>query len=614
MASRVRRQLRQSRAALALYARLLAYLRSELRALVLTITVMIAATLLTLGRPWPMQVVVDSVLGSQPPPWWLTRPLGQLGAKELLAAATGLMVAALALGIVLSLGQQYFSHLLGQRMVLRLRCDLYAKLQRLSLQFHDRSNLGDLIYRITGDSAALQDVVVYGLVPLSIQLTTATLIAGTIFLLDARLGWASVSVVPLLLAWTVWFSERVRRRSRRLANADSRLYTTVSEVLGAIRAVKSFGMEGAELARFTAHARSSQEAYVDVMTVSAFGGLVTNALSGVGVTAVIFLGALAVLDRQLTVGQLLVFLAYLHALYEPVTQLASSAMVVQRSAASIERVVEILDEEDEEGRSGGQTLSVVSGRISFDHVGMAYEANRPVLHEVNLEVRPGEMVAFVGQSGTGKTTLMSLLLRFYRPQSGHLLLDGVDITMLDLAWLRQQIAIVLQEPIIFSSSLAENIAYGRAGASRRDIERAGEAAGLHDFIRDLPDGYETAVGERGVRLSGGQRQRLSIARAFLKDAPILLLDEPTSNLDATTERHIFESIDRLARGRTTLVVSHRLVTARRADRIVVLAGGRIVEQGQHEALLSAGGAYARLYRDQAGHRAASAASLREARA
>ncbi len=582
------------------------YLRSELRPLLLTVTAMVATTLLSLGRPWPMQVIVDSVLGNQPAPSWLTRPLGHLRVKELLVAATGLMVAALLLGIVLSLAQQYFSNLLGQRMVLRLRCDLYAKLQRLSLRFHDRANVGDLIFRITGDSAALQDIVVYGLVPLSIQLTTAVLIAGTIFLLDTRLGWASVSVVPLLIGWTAWFSERVRRRSRRLASADSQLYTTVSEVLGAIRAVKSFGMEGVELARFTKHARSSQEAYVDVMTVSTFGRLVTEALSGVGATAIIFLGALAVLDRQLTVGQLLVFVAYLHALYDPVTQLASSAMVVQRSAASIERVVEILDEEDEEGRAGGRTLPSVSGRISFDRVAMAYESSRPVLHELSLEVKPAEMVAFVGQSGAGKTTLMSLLLRFYRPQSGRVLLDGVDVETLDLEWLRRQIAIVLQEPIIFSSSLGENIAYGRADASQADIERAAEAAGLHDFIVSLPNGYDTEVGERGVRLSGGQRQRLSIARAFLKDAPILLLDEPTSNLDATTEHHIFESLDRLARGRTTLVISHRLATARRADRIVVLAGGRIVEQGEHETLLAIGGAYARLYRDQMEHRAAAA--------
>jgi ATP-binding cassette subfamily B protein len=510
------------------------------------------------------------------------------------------MAVATVLTRALALGQQYASQLLGQRMVFRLRCDLYAKLQRLALAFHDRASVGDLVHRVTADAPALQNIVTYGFVPLVIQLVTAAALTGTVFVLDARLGLVALAIVPLLVVWTVWFSERVRRRTRGLAVAESSIYSTVSETLGGIRAVKSFAMEEAEARRFEQHARSSQRAYVGVMTLGSLGGQVTEALAGLATAVVVFLAARAVLAEAMSVGELLVFVAYLQSLYSPVAQLAASAMVIQRSAASIERVLQIFEQEDEHAGRGQRRPSRVTGRLSYQGVSAAYDEGRVVLRDVNLEVEAGERVAFVGRSGAGKTTLLGLLLRFYPPAAGRILLDGTDIAALDLPWLRRQIALVLQEPIIFSGTLRENIAYGRPGASEADVAAASQAAGLHDFVVALPDAYETPVGERGVRLSGGQRQRLSIARAFLKDAPILILDEPTSNVDATTERQIFASLERLARGRTTLVISHRLATARRADRIVVLAGGRVVEHGTHETLLAGGGVYARLYEDQVG--------------
>jgi ATP-binding cassette, subfamily B, bacterial len=585
-------------ASLALYRRMLPYVRTEWRLLSLTMLAMAGATLLTLGRPWPMQVIVDVVLGTVPIPEWI-RPFSGNGDKQwLLGVAIALMAGALLVGQSLALAQNYGSQLLGQRMVLKLRCDLYAKLQRLSLRFHDRSSVGDLIYRVTEDAAALQHIVTYGFVPLAIQFVTALSVAAALFAMDARLGLIGLGIVPVLMLWTIWSSERVRRRSHGLAHAISTLYTTVSEVLGSIRAVKSFTMEEVEQNRFETRARASQDEYVRVMTLSSMGAVVTATLAELGVIAVVALGAVIVLEGDLTVGALLVFVAYLHSLYGPITELAGSAMIIQRSGASVERVVQILDEEDEHARSGGGRLARVSGELRYDDVGFGYEEGRAALHGISLVIEPGQMVAFVGRSGAGKTTLVSLLLRFYEPQAGRICLDGVDIQTLDLQWLRRRVALVLQEPIIFSTSFGENIAYGRPGATEADIVAASQAAGLHDWVVTLPDGYATEVGERGVRLSGGQRQRLSIARAFLKDAPILILDEPTSNLDATTERHIFESLDRLARGRTTLVISHRLATAQRADRIVVLEAGRIVEHGTHRTLLSARGAYAALYRDQ----------------
>jgi len=606
-AAALRRELAQFRSSLSLYARLGDYVRAERRLLVATVAAMLASTVMTLARPWPLQAIVDSVLGDRPAPRWITALTGDAGAGTLLAVATAAMVALLLAAQALSLAQGYASQLLGQRMVLRLRCDLYARLQRLSLRFHDRASVGDLIHRLTGDAAALQDIVTYGLVPFAVQLVTAVAVSAMVFVLDLRLGLAALAIVPLLVVWTLWFSERVRHRSRRLAHAESGLYTTASETLSAIRAVKSFAMEDAEARRFERHARRSQEAYVRVMTLGSMGGLVTEALAGLGTAAVVYLGARAVLGGELSVGELLVFVAYLQSLYAPITEIAASALVVQRSASSIERVIEIFNQEDEPA-GGGLRVERLTGRVAYRGVSLRYDDTRLALRDVSLDVAPGERVAFVGRSGAGKTSLVSLLLRFYRPQAGSVLLDGLDVERLDLVWLRQQIALVLQEPIIFSGTIGENVAYGRPGATEAEIVAASRAAGLDDFVRMLPDGYATEVGERGVRLSGGERQRLSIARAFLKDAPILILDEPTSNLDAVTEQHVFESLDRLARGRTTLVISHRLATVRRADRIVVLAAGTIVEQGTHDDLVRAGGAYAELLASQASGRAAPVAT------
>jgi ABC-type multidrug transport system fused ATPase/permease subunit len=396
----------------------------------------------------------------------------------------------------------------------------------------------------------------------------------------------------------------VRTRSRGLAQAESGLYSKVSEALGAIRAVKAHGAEERELSTFTDRARETQKAYVRVATLSTLGGLVNELIAGLSTAAVVLVGALIALRGGITVGELLVFMAYLAALQAPITTLAQSALVVQRSRSSAERVVEILDEvEDERTLGGRRRLAKVEGALTFEAVDFRYLApdgtsRGAALSGLDLHIRPGEMVALVGRSGAGKSTLLSLMMGFYRPQSGRIAIDGLDLKDAEIGWLRSQVALVLQEAIIFSATIAENIGYARPGAHRHEIEAAARAANLHEFILTLPDGYDTEVGERGARLSGGQKQRIGIARAFLKDAPILILDEPTSNLDAATERHVFEALHRLAEGRTTLLVAHRLATAQRADRIVVMEDGRIVEQGTHAALIACNGRYASFWADQ----------------
>ncbi|HWN81284.1 MAG TPA: ABC transporter transmembrane domain-containing protein, partial [Candidatus Udaeobacter sp.] len=361
-----------------------------------------------------MQIIVDSVLGSRPAPAWLTQAAGPLPPARLLGVSVGLMVAALLAGQLLALAQEYTAQLLGQRLVLKLRCDLYAKLQRLSLKFHEHSTVGDLLYRITADAAALQNVITYGFVTLAIQALTALAIAGTILAFDVRLGLTALAVVPLLALGMGWFSNRVRTRTSNLAQAESNLYATASETLGSIRAVKSFTMEESELERFAHHARSSQEAYVGVTTLSKLGGLVTEALAGLATALVIYLGARAVLHGQLTVGELLVFVAYMAALYGPVAYLAGSAMVIQRSSVSIERVLEILDQGDERGH-GRNEPGQIAGRIAFENVSFSHDGERLAVKDVTFAVASGEMVALVGRAGAGKTTLLSLLLRFYPP-------------------------------------------------------------------------------------------------------------------------------------------------------------------------------------------------------
>ena len=484
----------------------------------------------------------------------------------------------------------------GGQLVRRLRCRVNEHLHRLSLRYHDRSKVGDSLYRVAYDTQAAQTLLNGAVVPM---LSGTVLLVGilTIMLqLDIMLTLIAVAIAPVFLVLIRGFGRGIQQRSSHYHAQESQLVSSLQESLSSIRAIQAFTRERETNDRFQAQAGQSLEANQRLILVQlVFSACVGLAMS-VGTAAVVWFGAQRVLDGSLSVGDVLVFLAYLGMLYQPMSALSEGTSVVQSSRTQLQRVFEILDTPCEVA-DGPHPLkpASVSGRLQFRDVSFEYEPHRPVLRNINVNVEPGQVVALVGHTGAGKSTLASLLLRFYDPTEGQILLDGNDLRAVEMAWLRSQVGIVLQDAILFSATVGENIAYGKLDASQAEVELAARRAQADEFIRKLPNGYDTMPGERGVNLSGGQRQRLAIARAFLKDAPILILDEPTSALDAQTEQALMAALQELARGRTTFIVAHRLSTLRMAHRILVLKNGEIVEEGTHEELMSREGVYQKMH-------------------
>jgi ABC-type multidrug transport system fused ATPase/permease subunit len=491
-------------------------------------------------------------------------------------------------------------------MVFRLRCRLFDHLQRLSLAFHDTTAVGDSLYRMTWDTYCVQSLFNSGVIPALTASFTLLGIASIMFVLDWLLTIVALSIgVPLVILIRK-LDRPMKDRTLRAAERESNISTRVQETLSSIRAVQAFGREGAESQRFSTHANASLLAKLRLTVLQAWSQAMVGLLLAGGTAAVVWIAGQRVLQGMLTVGDVVLLVSYLAMLYQPLQTLALTAATVQSAAASARRVFSILDAIPEVmDKAGAIPLPArTPGPIVFDHVTFAYDKGKPVLKDVCLEIAPGQTVALVGPSGAGKTTIANLFMRFYDPIEGQIRLNGVDLRSLTLKSLRQNMALVLQEPVLFSSTIRENIAYGCPEATSERIEAAAQDAGAHDFIQALPQGYETQIGERGVSLSGGQRQRLSIARAFLKDAPILILDEPTSALDSATEQQVLEALKRLMKDRTTLIIAHRLSTVRHADQIVVVQDGKIAEAGSHEQLLIAGELYTDLYYLQTGHPAA----------
>ena len=557
------------------------------------LALLVGSTAAALLQPWPLKLVIDSVLGSQPPP----AALATLSKTALLGVlATAMVGLQLVVGALGMLGTNVVIRA-ALRMVFRLRCTVFEHLQRLSLAFHDATKVGDSLYRVAWDTYAVQTLLNNAIVPATTATLTLAGIAVVMGLLDWRVTVAALAIAGPLILLIRRLDRPMTRHSMRVHERESALSSRVQETLTTIRAVQAFAREPLERERFERQAAESLHANLHLTLLQTGSQMVVSLLMAVGTAAVVWLAGLRGLYGALTPGDVVLLAAYVGMLYRPLETLAYTAVAVQGAAAGARRVLALLDIRPEvtDAPDARPLPGRPRGHLVFERVSFAYRGGEPVLREVSLDVRPGETVALVGASGAGKTTLASLVVRFYDPGAGRITLDGFDLRALTLRSLRESVALVLQDPIIFGASIRENIAYGRPGATAEDIESAARAANAHEFIAALPEGYDAVVGERGATLSGGQRQRLAIARAFVKDAPVLILDEPTSALDADNERAILEALARLMKGRTTLIIAHRLSTIREADRIVVLQDGTIAEQGTHGELLARRHVYARLH-------------------
>ncbi len=585
--------------------RLAPFSRRRRGAMALVAVTSLAEVGLTLLQPWPIKVLVDNVLRNQPTTGLLHDVFvalpGPASREALLswtvAATVVIFLLVWAAGLAASWARVRF----GERVSFDVAGDLFAHLQRLSLRFHARHGIGSLIRRIMDDSAAIATIIQDAAIPVATAVVTVIAMVVIMLQLDVVLTLVALAVIPPMAVAMLRYSGPMADRSYEQQEAEGHLYETVEQTLSGLPVVQAFGQEGAADTRLNADIDRIMRATIRMTWAQFRFKISLGAITALGAAAVFWVGAERTFAGHLSIGTILVFLAYLSSLYSPLQEVSHGSSTLSEAVGSARRVVEVLDAAPGVVDRPGAVAPVgVRGEVAFEGVWFGYERGRPVLRGVDFEAAPGEVVAVVGPTGAGKSTLAGLLPRFFDPDRGGVRLDGRDLRELRLESVRASVSLVLQESFLFPFSIAENIAYGRPGASREQIEAAARAASAHEFVSRLPDGYDTLVGERGATLSGGERQRVAIARALLKDAPVLVLDEPTSALDAETERSLLAALERLMAGRTTLVIAHRLSTIRRADRILVLRAGEVVERGSHDELLALGGAYANMHAIQHG--------------
>ncbi len=571
------------------------------RPLAFVLTAMVVETAMSLAAPWPLKIVLDSVFDAQPVPSWLASLAG--GSPDRMA----LLNAAVAGTVIIALLQAgsaylnaYFTVSIGQWIAHDLRQSIYAHLQRLSMSYYDRQQTGPLISTITDDVNAVQDFVSTSLLDILIDSLTIIGMLAVMFTLNFSFTLIALAVVPLVVLFSIRLRGAVKDATRDVRLRQSELVSVVQEGLGSIKVVKAFAQGRFERERLGAKSLESVHAALHARRVRSLLGPVVTALVAIGSAGVLWFGARLVLSEQMTAGALVVFVTYLGKLFRPIQDLARASTNIAQAAIGLERVRNVLDADERLPRSPNvRRLENVDGRVEFRGVTFGYTPDKPVLIDVSFTAEPGQLIGVVGPSGSGKSTLVSLIPRFYDPQSGTVTIDGQDVRDFTIRSLRRQIAFVLQETQLFYATVWQNIAYGKPEATRDEVIKAAQLAQAHDFIEKLPDGYDTMVGHGGLPLSGGQRQRLGIARAMIRDARILVLDEPSSGLDMESERLVFEGLRQLLENKTTFVIAHRLSTIQHAHRILVLDQGRLVESGTHDELLARGGVYSRLHATQA---------------
>src|SRR6266480_3459068 len=534
----------------ALYRRLLRQARPYWLHLAVLFGIGLLASPIALLNPVPLKIVVDSVLGSRPLPAWLAAALPAAAARSpttLLAVAIGLLIAVAALAQVQGLANKFMQAYVGERLVLAFRTRLVQHAQRLSLSYHDSKGSADSLYRINQDAGVIDKIMVEGIIPFVAAGITLAMMIVVMTRLDWQLALVALTVCPPLFLLSRLYRPRMRRQSRHVKKLESSALAVVQETLGALRVVKAFGQETRETDRFVSRSTEGVSARIRLALMEGRFGVLVGLTSALGTAAVLLIGARHVGAGVLTLGQLWMVLTYLGQLYEPLKTISKKAAGIQSYLASAERAFGLLDEQPEvPERPHARAIGRAAGAVAFRHVSFAYGPDRPVLHDVSLEIEPGTR------------------------------LDGVDLRDYKLLDLRRQFAVVLQDAVLFSLSIAENIAYAAPGATPEQVVAAAQAANAHEFIERLPQGYDTQVGERGVKLSGGQRQRIALARAFLKDSPVLILDEPTSSVDAKTESAIVDALERLKQGRTVIVISHRSTTLAGCSALLTIDGGRVV--------------------------------------
>ncbi|HKO38089.1 MAG TPA: ABC transporter ATP-binding protein [Solirubrobacterales bacterium] len=576
------------------------YLRPYRRTLYALMALTILTAVFALAEPWPLAVILNEILTTEGETSGMVRtifgpdPEIWVVLTSLVLLRFGIIVA----GNVFTVWNDYLGSKMEQNMVLDLRSDLFAHVQRLSLTFHDKRQTGALMSQINMQAASVGNVVM--VIPPLIE-AGLTLIGMFVIamLIDWQLAVIAMVILPLLVYSFGLYGKRIVPRLQRVQRLEWESLSIVHEAMAMMRVIVSFGREDYEHKRFRDQGRVAVDERVKLTVGQSLYTLGVQTITAAGISIVMGLGAWHVIQGTLSIGELVVLISYIASVYQPLEQISTTVGMVHEQLVQFDSSIKLLDTEPEvKEKKDAVEIDRARGHVRASGLSFAYPGRQHTLSDISFNAHPGERIAIVGHTGAGKSTLMSLLVRFYDPSGGRVEIDGHDVRDLKLRSLREQISVVLQEPLLFSGTIAENIRYGRLEATRGEIEDAARAANAHDFISALPEGYETELGEGGSHVSGGERQRISVARAFLKDAPILILDEPTSSIDSRTEGVILDSLDELMEGRTSFIVAHRLSTVRHADQILVLSGGRIVERGTHEELLRTGDVYRQLHEAQ----------------